>query len=357
MQATLDTIHNVEEVRESSRVEERKRLEDKLNSLQREWVEGKEELQLEREHVRNLTIEKEQTLKQALSQIESTSRDLANALKTVSSAEARALVAEARCSDLEATLKKVEDKASGKEMDSCSLDDEKEAAMALEKAREEIECLREDLQASRQHAEQFKCIAQANEDALQQIESAHEHFKAEANKLKQSLDAEICMLKRRISDLEAEVTDKEIALKLAVEEKESLLINSSKERADLADEHYLKTRQLEEAQICIATLKEDLEKEHQNWRTAQNNYERQVVLQAGTIQELSKASQSLETLQQEVLELRKISSTVTHEFESSKVSWEMEKESLQSLRADVEEKYKESNEQNKLYLIAWKPCI
>ncbi|GLJ39262.1 hypothetical protein SUGI_0801160 [Cryptomeria japonica] len=350
LQATLDTIHDVEEVRESSRVEERKRLEDKLNSLQREWAEAKEELQLEREHVRNLANEKEQTLKQAMSQIESMSKDLANALQAVSSAETRALVAEARCSDLEANLKKVEYKASGKEMDISSLVDEEEAAMALEKAREEIERLKEDLQASHQHAEQFKRIAQANEDALQQIERAHEHFKAEANKLKQSFDAEISMLKRRITDLEAEVTDKEIALKSAVEEKESVLINSSKEKADLADELYLKTRQLEEAQICIATLKEDLEKEHQNWRTAQNNYERQVLLQAETIQELSKASQSLETLQQEVLELRKISSTVKSEYESSKVSWEMEKESLQSLKAAAEQKYKESDEQNKRLL-------
>lgn len=350
LQATLDTVHNVEEVRESSRVEERKRLEDKLNSLQREWAEAKQELQLEREHVRNLTVEKEQTLKQAMSQIESMNKDLANALRAVSSAEARAMVAEARCSDLEANLKKVEDKASSKEMDASSLVDEEEAAVALERAREEIERFKEDLQASHQHTEQFKCIAQANEDALQQIESAHEHFKAEADKLKQSMDAEISMFKRRITDLEAEVINKEIALKLAVEEKESVLINSSKEKADFADEHFLKKRQLEEAQICIATLKEDLEKEHQNWRTAQNNYERQVVLQAETIQELSKASQSLEILQQEVSELRKISSTVKNEYESSKVSWEMEKESLQSLKADAEQKYKESDEQNKLLL-------
>ena len=34
----MDTIQNVDEIRESSRQVERKRLEDDLNCLQREWV-------------------------------------------------------------------------------------------------------------------------------------------------------------------------------------------------------------------------------------------------------------------------------------------------------------------------------
>ncbi|KAH9316464.1 hypothetical protein KI387_025091 [Taxus chinensis] len=350
LQATLDTVHNVEEIRESSRIEERKRLEDNSNRLQREWAEAKQELHVEREHVRNLTVEKEQTVKQAMSQIESMSKDLANALRAVSSAEARAMAAEARCSDIEANLKKVEDKASGKDTDTSSPVDEEEVVLAFEKAKEEIEQLKEDLQASNQHKEQFKCIAQANEDALRQIESAHEHFKSEADKLKQSLEAEISFLKSRLADIEAEVTEKDIALKSAVEEKENVLINFSKESAALANENYQMKRQLEEGQICISALKEDLEKEHQSWRTAQDNYERQVVLQAETIQELSKTSQSLETLQKEVSELRKIADTVKDEYESSKVSWEMEKTSLQYLKVDAEQKYKESDEQNKLLL-------
>lgn len=350
LQATLDTIQNVDEIRESSRQAERKRLEDDLNRLQREWVEAKKELQVERDHVRNLTLEREQTVKQAMSQVESMSKDLADALRAVSAAEARAIIAEARNSDLVADLRKVEDKASGKVMDTSSSVAEEEVIMELQKAREVIEHLKEDLQASNQHTEQFKYIAQANEDALRQIESAHEHFKTEAGKLKQSLESEVSALKKRISDLEVEVTEKEMAAASAMEEKEKVLINFSKEITAIADDNHLKTGQLEEAQICITALKADLEKEHQNWRTAQSNYERQVVLQGETIQELDKTSKTLATLQEEVLDLRKVAGTMKDEYESSKVSWEMEKASLQSSKVDTEKKYKEVDEQNKLLL-------
>eukprot|EP01018_Ginkgo_biloba_P028799 Gb_36757 [translate_table: standard] len=350
LQATLDTIQSVDEVRESSRATERKRLEDSLNRLQREWADAKQELEVEREHVRNLTIEREQTIKQAMGQVESMSKNLADALRAVSAAEARAMVAEARCADLEANLKKVEDRASGKEMDTSMAVGEEEVIMALQKAREEIEQLREDLQASKQHTEQFKFIAQANEDALRQIESAHNHFKTEADKLKQSLEAEVSALKNRISELEDEVSEKEVAAATAREEKEKVLTNSNKEIASLVDDNYLKSRQMEEAQICITALKEDLEKEHDNWRTAQNNYERQVVLQAETIRELSRTSESLATLQDEVLELRKVADAVKIEYESSKVSWEMENASLQSSKVDAESKFKEIDEQNKILL-------
>lgn len=350
LQATVDTIQNVDEIRESSRQAERKRLEDDLNRLQREWVEAKRELQVEREHVRNLTLEREQTVKQAMSQVESMSKDLADALRAVSAAETRAGVAEARNSDLVADLRKAEDKASWKVMDTSSPVAEEEVIMELQKAREVIEHLKEDLQASIQHTEQYKCIAQANEDALRQIESAHEHFKTEAGKLKQSLESEVSALKKRISDLEVEVTEKEVAAASAMEEKERVLINLSKEMTAISDDNHLKTGQLEEAQICITALKADLEKEHQNWRTAQSNYERQVILQGETIQELGKTSKSLATLQEEVLSLRKVAETVKDEYESSKVSWEMEKASLQSSRIDAEKKYKEVDEQNKLLL-------
>ena len=54
------------------------------------------------------------------------------------------------------------------------------------------------------------------------------------------------------------------------------------------NDNHLKTRQLKEAHICIISLKADLEKEHQNWHTTHSNYEKQVVLQGETTQDLGK---------------------------------------------------------------------
>ncbi|KAI3879521.1 hypothetical protein MKX03_006016, partial [Papaver bracteatum] len=76
----------------------------------REWAEAKRELQDERDNVRSLTLDREQTIKHAMRQVEEIGKQLADALHAVAAAEARAAVAEARCSNLEASLKSTQNK-------------------------------------------------------------------------------------------------------------------------------------------------------------------------------------------------------------------------------------------------------
>lgn len=65
-----------------------------LNCLQKEWAEAKKELQEQRDNVRRLTVDREETMKNAMRQVEEMGKELANALSAVASAEARAVVAE-----------------------------------------------------------------------------------------------------------------------------------------------------------------------------------------------------------------------------------------------------------------------
>lgn len=68
-------------------------VDDKL-CLKREWAEAKKELQEERDNVRTLTLDREKTLKNAMSHVEDMGKELANALHATAAAEARAAVAE-----------------------------------------------------------------------------------------------------------------------------------------------------------------------------------------------------------------------------------------------------------------------
>ena len=61
---------------------------------QKEWAEAKKELQEERSNSRNSTSDRNQTLNNAVMQVEEMGKELANALKAVSAAESRASVAE-----------------------------------------------------------------------------------------------------------------------------------------------------------------------------------------------------------------------------------------------------------------------
>ncbi|KAF8412623.1 hypothetical protein HHK36_000592 [Tetracentron sinense] len=379
LQASLDIIQSAEEVREDARAMERKKQEEYIKKVEglilldlltflfpvsvtainclllsilmgkREWADAKKELQEERDNVRTLTLDREHTIKNAMRQVEEMGKELASALHAVAAAESRAAVAEARCSDLEVNIKSSKNKVAEVEGGvGTSTYPTNEITLDMSNAKEEMEKLREEAQANKDHMLQYKSIAQVNETALKQMESAHEEFKFEADKLKKSLEAELLSLRERIFELESEYMSKSNEVASAVAGKEEALGSALAEISRLKEDSSIKISQIMGMEIQISSLKEDLENEHQRWRTAQNNYERQVILQSETIQELTRTSQALALLQEEASQLRKLADTKTSENDVLKAKWETEKLVLEKSKNEAESKYIEINEQNKI---------
>ncbi|XP_056846253.1 nuclear-pore anchor-like isoform X2 [Raphanus sativus] len=348
LQATLDTIQSTEEVREEARAVERRKQEEHIKQLEKEWAEAKRELQEERSNARNSTSDRNQTLNNAVRQVEEMGKELANALKDVSEAESRASVAEARLSDLEKKIRSSDPKV--RDMDSgavVSLSDN-EISVGLHTAKDEMEKLRGEVESSKSHMLQYKSIAQVNETALKQMESAHENFRIEAEKTHKSLEEELVSLRERVSELENDCIQKSEQIANAAAGKEDALVSASAEIASLREESLIKSSQIEAVNIQMSTLKNDLEKEHEKWRVAQRNYERQVILQSETIQELTKTSQALASLQEEASELRKLADARGTEISELTSKWSEEKYMLEQQKNLAEKKYHELNEQNKI---------
>ncbi|KAK9152572.1 hypothetical protein Sjap_000052 [Stephania japonica] len=346
LQASLEAIHSAEEIRENARAMERKGQEEYLKRVEREWAETKKELQEERDNVRSLTLDREQTIKNAMKQVEEMGKQLADALRALAAAEAKAAIAEARCSDLEANLKSSQNKVLA--VDAGCGPVASLATIDLPGAKDELDKLKEEVQASKDHMLQYKNIAQVNEAALKQMESAHEKFKAEAGRIKKSLEDEIYSLQATISELESDSVSKSKEVASIIAEKEDALDSAKAEIANLKEENSAKMSQVMGMEIQISSLKEDLEKEHQRWRTAQSNYERQVILQSETIQELTKTSQALASLQEEASELRKSVDTLRNENDMLKAQLESEKSALEQSWNEADKKYNEINDQNKI---------
>ncbi|KAJ4836929.1 hypothetical protein Tsubulata_022036 [Turnera subulata] len=384
LQASLDTIQSAEEVREEARAAERRKQEEYVKRVEREWAEAKKELQQERDNVRALTSDREQTMKNAMKQVEEMGKELANALHAVSDAETRAAVAETKLSDLERKYKtldsKVADRADSMVPSSVSTT---EVVTDLLMAKEELQKLKEEAQANMDHMLQYKSIAQVNETALKQMEAAHENFKNESQKLKDSLDAEVLSLRERITVLENELTLKSEEVATASAGKEEAFTSTLAEITRLKEENSTKistcSSQIEALEIQVSALKDDLEKEHERWRAAQANYERQVILQSETIQELTKTSKALASVQEEASELRRLvdaqkcengfALVLSVEYDLCEMyfvdqflvvawargcmgelrsKWEVEKSMLEESKSEAERKYNELNEQNKI---------
>ncbi|KAK8648811.1 hypothetical protein V6N13_129553 [Hibiscus sabdariffa] len=345
LQASLDTIQSAEEVREETRALERRKQEEYVKQIEKEWAEAKKQVQEERDNVRTLISDREQTLKNAMKQVEDMGKELANALHASASAETRAAISEAKLADLEKKLKSSESLAIDCGTPSTISTNE---AVNLPITKEDMEKLKEEAKANRDHMLQYKNIAQANEDALRQIELAHENFKIEAEKLKKSLEAELVSLRVRVSELENESSLKSEELASATAGKEEAISSALAEITSLKEETAVKSSQIMVLETQISSMKENLENEHEKWRAAQANYERQVILQSETIQELTKTSQELALLKEEASELHKLVDFHRSENAELKAKWEMEKSILEESRKEAEKKYDELNEQNKI---------
>ncbi|KAJ3700618.1 hypothetical protein LUZ61_004323 [Rhynchospora tenuis] len=342
LQSTLDTLQATEEVRENARASEKQKQADYIKRLEQEWAEAKKELQEERDRVRTLTVEKEKTIETSMKQVEEMRKELSDAWRAVSSAETRAAIAEVKCSDLDG-------KSGGKDGRGNNF---LAAANAVDndlwKAKEELEKLREDAQANKNYMLQYKEIAQTNEAALKQMESVHEEYKEEAEKSKKSLEDEVASLRSKLSELEEIYQSKCQEAASAIEEKDKQLFSLGLDISVLKDEITEKIEQIEALQTHVSSLKEELDREHKRWRIAQDNYERQVVMQAETIQELTNTSKELSMLQNELARLRENLDAQKTENEILKASLEHEKLELQKERDEALRKYNETNEQNKL---------
>ncbi|OMO77802.1 Tetratricopeptide, MLP1/MLP2-like protein [Corchorus olitorius] len=226
MEATLDTIQSAEGVREEARAVDRRRQDEYVKQIEKEWAEAKRQLQEERDNVRTLMSDREQTLKNAMKQVEEMGKELANALHACAAAEARAAVSEARLSDLEKKLK----------------------------------------------SSDFKILEIDGGTGPSSISTN------EAEKLKKSLEAELGSLKERVSELEYENSLKSKEIASATAEKEEALSSAFAEITSLKEETAVKSSQIVALEIQISSLKENLEKAHEKWRAAQANYERQAEL-------------------------------------------------------------------------------
>ncbi|KZV32903.1 nuclear-pore anchor [Dorcoceras hygrometricum] len=345
LQASLDTIQSTEEAREEARSIERRKQEEYAKKFEREWAEAKRELQEERDNSRNIALERENTLNNAFRQVEESRKELTTALQSVAAAELRAAVAEARCADLE----KIMEPSRVKDSDSVGGDPSSSASeKILETFRQEIDKLRGEAQSSKDHMLQYKSIAQVNEAALKQVELAYENFKIEANDVRKSLETELLSLKEQIKELENECKLKSEEAISASAGKEDALAGALSEISSLKEDCSVKMSQLLLMESQLSSLKEDLEQEHQRWLSAQANYERQVILQSETIQELTKTSQALASFQDDVSELRKVADVLRNENNELKSKWETEKLALEVYKNVADSKYNELNELNKI---------
>ncbi|CAM0944242.1 unnamed protein product [Alopecurus aequalis] len=341
LQATIDTIHTTDEVQENARSMEKRNQQEYIKRLERDWAELKKEVQEQRDHVRVLTLDKKSVFDGCMKQVEDMRKELQNSWKASTDAASRAAVAEAKCSDLEAKLKSKTD--GGHDNSSAT-----EANDELFRLKEELEKYKEEAQANKSYMLQYKEIASSNEAALKQMESAYQDYKTESENAKRSLEDEIAKLRNNMSEMEKSYVMKCEETASAIEAKEKDITTLMNDIAVLRNEVTQKVARIENLEIELASSKSALDEQCKRWRTAQDNYERQVILQSETIQELTNTSKQLSSLQQEIAVLRQTADAQKAENDALRTFGEREKIELVKEKDEALRKYNELNDQNRI---------
>ncbi|KAM3225022.1 hypothetical protein ACQJBY_058018 [Aegilops geniculata] len=345
LQATIDTIHTTDEVQENARSMERRNQQEYIKRLERDWADLKKEVQEQRDHVRILTLDKKNAFEGCMKQVEDMRQELQSSWKASSDAEARAAVAEAKCSDLEAKLKSKRIIFRDGGHDNSAVNEVNDELFRL---KEELEKCKEEAQANKNYMLQYKEIANSNEVALKQMESAYQDYKTESEMAKRSLEDEIANLRSKLSEFEKSYVMKCEEAASAIEAKEKDITTLMNDITILRNEVSQKVSRIENLEVELASSKSALDEQCKRWRSAQDNYERQVILQSETIQELTNTSKQLSSLQQEMAMLRQTADAHKAENDALRTSGEQEKIELLKEKDEALRKYSELDDQNKI---------
>ncbi|KAK5004746.1 Protein mlp1, partial [Cryomyces antarcticus] len=302
----IGDLQSLQNERELSESESRRRLQSRAEALEAELQTTKQKLDIEVEEGKNAVLRREYESYQNRTRIDDLVRSLGNAREELvaakttrdqlqarvdemkielRSAEERAQVSQPRRISGGATLEEATDRAvNGGE----ALDTEQRLTVEVSELRRDLELTRGELESAKAHVEQYKEISQSSEEELQSLNDTHDQYRAEMDRVVSEKDEEITELKQRLADLSSELTATNTELSnLRTKEKEGNLRLAEQNTVFEAEVARLK----DESERYAETSKlyqEDLKAQAEIAQQAQQNYEDELVKHADAAKALHK---------------------------------------------------------------------
>lgn len=179
------------------------------------------------------------------------------------------------------------------------------------------------------HIEQFKAIAQANEDSLGEMNKTYDEYK-------KSMDEQIAEKETAMTNLEERITVYTTQLETSTNENSELHGQLEAARVTLATERQQTADRLSqvtylEAEVASIreTAKHDVEVQSQRASEAHERYEKELVAHAENIKALSNVKRMLTDAQQALSQAESKANTANSNLENAQSSWNTQKQGLQ----------------------------
>ena len=379
IEAARDAALSLKEAREREIGAERERLATELARLQKDWAAARTDLDTERERTRTAAAAAAAAAEKAASRAAADETAAAALRDAKSDAETRATVAEEKCKILEQQLKKADERVrvamqasarvtsagggttggvsiaaeaagvvAAAEHGAAETPREMELLAAAMRAGEDAATAREAATAAEGHAAHYRAIAEANDAAIKEMQTAFDALKTESERAKADFAAESEALRARASEAETSAASKWQQRAEDAEAKAALVDDA---RAEAAEARRLAAEAEQNAAAAegrVAALAADVEEHRKQWRQAQQMYEQELLHHAEDVKKLNAEEQRRAEEAAAVEAARELARAAEVRLAAAESKWADERGSMEKARRDAEAKTAALGSQNRL---------
>jgi nucleoprotein TPR len=365
----ITNLQNLQNEREHSDAETRRKLQARVESLELELQSTKRKLSDEVEDGKKAALRREydhqqnqQRIDDLVASLGTVREDLVAARTTrdhlqvrndelaieLKSAEERVQLLQPRPTPRAAVNTNAGQSTNGSADDMEAVDREQELAIEVSELKRDLELTRSELENAKTQVEQYKAISQSSEEELQSLNETQDQYREEMERLLEEKNTRIRSLEQRSEDLAQELSSRNDELSLLHSQEGDRARKVEEEKAALEVE-IARLRDDDERHATAAQFhQEDLKAQAEIAQQAQQNYENELVKHAEAAQALQKIRTEYNTVKVEVVELRTETEAARSTLAQNESNWEETKQRYEAELAEMRTRREDVNSQNRL---------
>jgi nucleoprotein TPR len=361
----IGDLQNLQNERELSDSENRRRLQNKLESLETELQTVKRKRDDELEDGKKLTLRREYEQDQSRARIDDLLKSLGNIREELVAAKTERDQLQARVDELKIAVQTAEERAqalqprptphtNGVQGTSDSSDNEdrlsreQELVLEVSELKRDLELARSELETVKSHVETYKEIAQAAEEELHSFNETYEQYREEMEGSMAEKDAKIKDLEQRVDEISSELatTNQELSEVRHAQEEGTTAFNQQREI--LESEISRIKDDCERYQETARMHQEDLKAQAEIATQAQQSYENELVRHGEATKNLRTVRDEYNTLRSEVADIRAQGEAARTTLAQSEEHWNDTRQRYERELGELQTRYEDAKSQNKI---------
>ncbi|KAI9678802.1 MAG: hypothetical protein M1817_005861 [Caeruleum heppii] len=370
LNSLITSLQNLQNERELSDSETRRRLQAQVESLDAELQTTKRKLGDEVEESKKMAQRREYEQQQSQKNVDDLRAGLSVVREELVAARTTKDHLQARVDELTIELKSAEERVQvlqprptpradtqGESQASegqattggdNTLSREQELAVEVSELRRDLELSKSELEGAKEQVEQYKAISQSSEEELQSMNDTHDQYREETDRALHEKDSKIRDLEGRVEDMSAELTRTNAELNNLHDHQSEKFKQFETEKAALETE-IVRLRDEDERHATMAQFQQgDLKAQAEIAQQAQQSYENELVKHAEAAKALQKVRGEYALLRTEAVELRTEAEAAKATVAQNESSWEEIKERYERELVEMRTQKDNVDSQNRL---------